>query len=432
MRKRLVSMLGSSFWGLADQSIVSLTSFLTMILLARELTPDEFGGFVIIYGALLLFNALQSGLFTQPHNVLGASRWNNDYVRYTSTTLYTQLIFSLGLAGLAVAAFFAGSSFGWSVAPLLLAMAPAIVAWQVQEYLRRIYYTEGRIRAAFLNDLLSYGGQIIAIGAVWYAGALTGPTAIFVLALTSALAAIVALWHLQDRLTPSFDMSVVRDNWFFGKWLFGANLVQSGRMQLHLMLIGGLVSVTAAGLYRATQNLVAPTHIMMNAVRSIAMPRAAAIHSEDGAAAMHRYLIRIGALGLAPILIYFVAVSIAAEPLLHLVYSGQYDGYAWLVWVFCVVYLLAYAGQVLTVVLSAMRVTRAVLYAEVVTIVTAVSAGVPLIWLFGIGGAILADVIVGATLMGALLHQLTKREQRSGLLAPMIDLIPAEVSSHGD
>jgi O-antigen/teichoic acid export membrane protein len=336
------------------------------------------------------------------------------------------------LALLAVGASLAARVAGWDFARQLLAMAPAIMAWQTQEYLRRVFYTEGRVRQAFLNDLISYGGQIVVIALVWRAGWLSGSLALLVLAATSALAACVGLWQLRERLDGPFDGAFVRSNWQFGKWLFGANLVQSGRIQLHLTLIGALVSVTAVGLYKAAQNLVAPTHIMMNAYRSIALPRAGAIHARDGFDAMYRYLLRAALLGLLPIALYLLLVSLAAEWLLHALYSGQYDGYAWLVWLFCVVYLLAFAGQVLTVVLSAMRVTRAVMIAEVVTL-AAVVCGAPLIWLFGIAGAMVADVVVGVTLMGMLLYCLQKLQATPEMPpAPMVNLIPSEARGHGD
>jgi O-antigen/teichoic acid export membrane protein len=430
---QLARLLSRSVWSLGDQALVSLTSFMMMVLLARVLSPDDFGAFVLIYGALLLFNALQSGLFTQPHNVLGSVLVGAEYARYTSTTLLTQLAFSLLLALLAVAGFVVSTVFGWSPSLLLLTMAPAIVAWQIQEYLRRVYYTEDRVRDAFLNDLISYGGQIIGIGLIWKAGELTGPIAIYILAVTSAAAAWVALWQLRDRLIPAFDRDVVRDNWRFGKWLFGASLVQSGRIQLHLVLIGAIINVTAAGLYRAVQNLVAPTHIMMNAIRSIAMPRAAAIYARDGMPAMRHYLVRMSLLGLAPIVMYLIAVSLAAEPLIHRLYAGQYDGYAWLVWLFCLVYFFAYGGQVLTIFLSAMRVTKAVLFAEIITLVTGVGIGLPVIWLFGIGGALMTDIVVGATLLGVLLHRLTIRDQRPlPIAAPMFEFMPMEVQARGN
>lgn len=432
-RARLVNILGASFWGLADQAIVSLTSFFTMVLLARALTPSDFGAFVLIYGALLFFNALQSGLFTQPHNVLGATQPASDYARYTTTTLISQLAFSGLLAMFAVGAALVAFSAGWETARLLLALAPAILAWQTQEYLRRVFYTEGRVRQAFLNDLIGYGGQMAGIALVWQIGWLSGPLALLVLATSSAVAALVALWQLRERLQGFVDRAFIRDNWQFGKWLFGANLIQSGRIQLHVVLIGGLISVTSAGLYRAAQNLVAPTHIMMNAYRSIAMPRAAAIQARDGQAAMQRYLMRAAALGLLPIACYLLAVSLAAEWLLHALYSGQYDGYTWLVWVFSVVYLLAYAGQVLTVVLSAMRVTQAVMAAEVVTLAAGVAFGAPLIWLFGIRGAMVADVVIGVTLAAMLLFR-PQRLQVTSLLppAPAVKLVPSEARVHGD
>ena len=429
----MTHLFSQSIWGLGDQALVSLTSFLMMVLLARVLTPGEFGAFVLIYGALLLANALQSGLFTQPHNVLGSSLHSDAYVRYTSTTLISQTAFTTLLAAIALAGFLVAFALDWGASALLLALVPAVSAWQLQEYFRRVFYTEGRVRDAFLNDGISYGGQMVVIVLLWQSGLLTGPVALYALAATSGLAAIIAAVQLRSRLQFIFDREVVRDNWEFGKWLFGANLVQSGRIQLHLIMIGSLISVTSAGLYRAVQNLVAPTHIMMNAIRSVAMPRAAAIFACEGLPAMRRYFLRVGLLGLVPIVLYLVIVSVGARWILHLLYDGQYDNYAWLVGMFSIVYGLAYIGQLLTVVLSAMRVTRAVMIAETATLAVAVVAGVPLIWTLGIGGALLTDIIVGVTLAGALAHRLAYRNRLAMVPThPEFRVQPAEVQAHGN
>ena len=66
--------LGSVSWGVADQMLISATNLITMILLARGLHPEAFGSFVLAYSILLFANSLQSGLITQPHNLLGAGR----------------------------------------------------------------------------------------------------------------------------------------------------------------------------------------------------------------------------------------------------------------------------------------------------------------------------------------------------------------------
>src|SRR5690606_25991116 len=79
---------------------------------------------------------------------------------------------------------------GWQIGTLLLAMAGAIPTWQTQEYLRRVFYTEGRVGEAAFNDLISYGGQMAGIALLSWRGWLTGPNALGVLALTSLAAAL--------------------------------------------------------------------------------------------------------------------------------------------------------------------------------------------------------------------------------------------------
>lgn len=412
MSRRIERVRGSSlfgyaqksFWGFSDQAVVSMTNFVTMVLLARELSPDAYGAFVLVYGVLLFLNNMQVGLFTQPHNVLGAIRQGeaDAYARYTTTTFVSQLAFVVVLVELILIAALSARLLDWSVTPLLFALAPAAITWQVQEFVRRVYYTEGRVNEAFFNDLLSYGGQTVGLAVAWRAGVLSGPLALYILAATSGVAALVGIWRLRSLFRREFDHALVRENWNFGKWLFGANVVQSSSIQLHLVLIAAIVGVAGTGLYRAVQNLVAPTHIIMNAVKSMAMPRAAYLYNHGGTAAMRAYLVRVVLLALVPIAGYLVLAGIFAEQLLDRFYSGQYHGYAPLVWIFSLAYLMVYVIQMLTLTLSAMRVTRAVLIAEASAVVAGIVVGVPLLLVFDVYGAVVTDLVTGAVLIGVM------------------------------
>ena len=53
---------------------------------------ELFGRFTLVYSALLFANIFQVSLITQPHNVLGTAREGEDYRRYTTSTLFCQLI----------------------------------------------------------------------------------------------------------------------------------------------------------------------------------------------------------------------------------------------------------------------------------------------------------------------------------------------------
>ena len=166
--------LGRGVYAFLDQVVVSAANFLTMIFVARALGPTAFGGFSITYSLLLLAENVQSGLLTQAHNVLGSTRQGPEYHRYTTSTGLQQLILAMGFAVLGLIIW--GWTFlnAWSVAPLFLASIPALMGWQLQEFTRRVFYTEGRIREAFISDLVRYGGTTAAVLTMWWSETLTG------------------------------------------------------------------------------------------------------------------------------------------------------------------------------------------------------------------------------------------------------------------
>ena len=183
-------------WAVADQALISATNFLTMVLVARGLGgPSEFGAFTLVYSALLFANILQVALITQPHNILGTARHGANYAAYTTSCGLAQLLLVLAEGSIALLVWAVASQAHWAAAAMLLALVPSVVAWQLQEFVRRVLYTEGRHAAAFANDLISYGGQTLAVGALWTLDALqergalathrhwlTGATALYALA----------------------------------------------------------------------------------------------------------------------------------------------------------------------------------------------------------------------------------------------------------
>src|SRR5690606_30526418 len=128
--------------------------FATMVLVARVVSPREFGLYALTYTGLLFLNSMQSALVVQPHSVLGARRSGSEYVTYTTDTGLFLLGFATLIAMIALIAASVASALGWSVAPMLFTLVPATAAWQLQEFVRRAMYTRSNIRGAFLNDLV--------------------------------------------------------------------------------------------------------------------------------------------------------------------------------------------------------------------------------------------------------------------------------------
>jgi len=301
-----------------------------MLLLARQLSRREFGDYAMVYAGLLLVSSLQAGPITTAHNVLGATRRGRDYRNYTTTTALAQVAFALAAAlltaGAAIIAWVAGMS--REVATLLALLAPAIFAWQLQEFSRRVLYTERRLAAAFGNDLITYGGQAAGIATLWATGTLSAPRALISLTISSSLAAAFGSWQLRKSLRGRFNRSFLLENWTFGKWLVGVHLVAYWlSTEVYFFLSGFFVNAAAAGVLRASQTIFGPMRVLSYVLNSLLPTHLSRTLSERGDRALDTALIKTLWYVIPLLGGYCLLVALCAGPLLRLLYRDTYaDG----------------------------------------------------------------------------------------------------------
>jgi O-antigen/teichoic acid export membrane protein len=392
LRVRAPRLRTAAIWGLLDQALLSATNFLTFVLIARSLEPADFGVFVLAYSALMVANSLQTALITQPHNVLAAASRGGDYVRYTSTTVLTQFVFS-GACGLVIlVAGVASAVAGYGFAQLLFALLPAIVAWQLQELGRRILYTEGRLSAVFVNDAISYGGQLIAIVVLFYGRWLSGPTALYALAATSAAAAAVAAWQLRPSLRPILATDLVRQQWRFGKWLVASAVLGHASPQIYLLLTAGLVGFASTGALKAAQTAMGPTRILLLTLEAVTTPRAARIYAAEGSAALRAYVAFLYLSTFLPMGIYCAIVTFSSDAFMRLFYGQQYESYGWVATYTAVAYFVAYLAAPASIGVRARGQTVMIFRANVAAAAVGLTLGVFLVWTLGLLGAALGSI----------------------------------------
>ena len=392
-------LAGRNTFALADQVLISGANFLTVVLPKRAMSPDEFGSFSLVYSVLLLANIVQSTLLTQPHNVLAANREGDEYRRYTTSTALAQLALAVAeaLAMLAVAA--AAYARHSPLAPMLLAMVPAIVGWQLQEFVRRVLYTEGRFAAAFWNDAVSYGGQLLAVACLYGAEVgtgrnwLTGATALYALAATSAVAAAYGAWQVRRSLCRSFDWRVVRENWVFGRWLLGGEMLQwVSSLQMYMWLTADLLGVAAAGDLRLAQTLFGPMRIFTFYLGNVLPIRFARELGTGGSAAVHKLFAKACGQVLPLLALYCLAVAAFPGPLLHLAAGRNFAGPRSVLSLYAGYTFISYLPVLLASVLTAKRLTWPVFVGNIVGAVLALPVGY---WLIGTLGERGAPVAMG-------------------------------------
>jgi O-antigen/teichoic acid export membrane protein len=407
------SLVKRGIWGLADQALISLANFLTIVVIARTLDPDRFGEFALALSFINVTMALASAALTQPFVVLSARYGGKQGCRFLSSTLLAQSLFLAAIAVPIAMMALITEVMGWRFASLVALVIPAIAAWQIQEFLRQVFYAESRLQAAFLNDVISYGGQMAGFIVATFAGFLTPVSGLAILALTSMMAIAHALWFLRKSLEWSFSRNefarFMSEIWSFGRWTLGSSLIQSVTATSFSFMLAGFSGPAAVGVMRAFVTITAPIRIVVTAAATSFAPSAARINERQGLAGLRPYIRRIFLLVGPPIAAYCLLASTFAGPVLNLLYGGRFDNYDWLLPLYVGSFFITEIFFAVDIGLRARRITDVHFKASMWGALASWLLGPPLVYFLGLTG-VLAFHLALAPLAGIMMWLRYQRE----------------------
>jgi glycosyltransferase involved in cell wall biosynthesis len=269
--ERSRQLAGRMSWGLADQALSSLTNFAVAIVVARSLGIEELGAFSIAFATYLIAINASRGLATDPLVVRysGAElpSWRRAVGGATGTA--TAVGAAVG-AGCAIA----GLVLAGPAGPTLLALGVTLPGLLLQDCWRFAFFSAGRGRQAFANDLVWALSLIPLLAAV--AARPTLGVSWFVLAWGGAATVAAVVGGLQARLVPR--VSEVR------RWLrrhrdlapryLAENLSVSGAYQLRAYGLGAIAGLAAVGALRGAELLLGPFNVVMMGIGLMAVTEA--------------------------------------------------------------------------------------------------------------------------------------------------------------
>lgn len=395
----LAKRFGQAPCGVADQGLISASNLCMTVLLARSLTQDAFGIFAMSFTGLLFANSLQNGLVTQPHNIVGPTLSGAAYRRYTTSVALSQGALSLVMAAAVLMIAAASAAIGWhDASALLLVLAPTVLMWQGQEFIRCVLYTEGRVGRAFAHDLVAYGGQAVGIAGLWWVGELTAARAIIIMLITHGSAMTLGLWPLRHSLSMDARWSDVQGNLRVGKWLAGREMVGTWLCDNMLIYVAAaVVGPAAAGILRGVNTLLGPVRVLIQAVNIMLPIRLARTLATDGDAALRLQLRRAATLVIPVFAGFCLVLMIFAEPVLRLAYGDAWGAEAGVLQLFAMVSLVLYIAETLSAALKAKQATRTMFANRLISSIVGLSAGCTLVFVLGLYGAILGMFAGGLT-----------------------------------
>ncbi|WP_426492743.1 hypothetical protein [Hymenobacter sp. 102] len=309
------------YWALADQGLVSGTTFLTNLFVARGLGLSIFGEFSAWQMGLLLLLAVQGALITQPMQVVLATVPAAHRPAYRRALLELQAAFGVGAAGLAVGA---GLLLRPQAGAVLVAFLVYLGAATLQDTVRKLLLAEDRVPLALLTDAVSCGGQLLVLlGWAATGRAATLPAVFWVMGLTTLPALALGLPALLrgPAAGPGWR-AVVRQHWPQARWLLPTALLQWSSGNVLLVLAGLSTPLATLGILRLAQTIMGLFNVGLQAAENYVLPRLSQSRQRSEAE-FRRQRARLTRLMLGLAAGPLLALALLAEPLVRWVQSQE-------------------------------------------------------------------------------------------------------------
>ena len=412
----LLPLLRKGSWAVADQGLFAGTNFLVNILLARWMTPAEYGAFTVAYATFLFVAVIHTGLFTEPMLVFGPGRFKETFSSYLHVLMWGHggfsLIASLLLGGAALWFDYAGSPvLASSLLGLAMAQPFILFLW----LMRRAPYVHHRPRWAVLAGVV-YLSVLLALMFILRRYAELS-TLIVLLAMGGASLmaglCIIARFDLRVFSKPGTPMreSATREHWEYGRWSVANNLLTWIPANAYFLLLPLWGDLGDSGTLKALKNLVMPVLHINGAFAVLLVPELVKARAEGR---FWNLIVMALAFFTAGAAAYWLFIGFFGAEVTGWLYGGQYVEYANLLWLLGSTAVLGAVITVLSAALRAIESPRWIFRAYVLSAVVTLTIGVACLALWSLQGVVIAEVLTAlATAAGLVFswHALRKTDE---------------------
>jgi O-antigen/teichoic acid export membrane protein len=392
--------LSKGFWAVTDQGLFALTNFTVSVLLGRWLSPSDYGAFAVAFSVLLFMGTVHTALLTEPMLIFGPSRFRERtaaYVRQLSTLNFL-LTSVMGVVLLLVVAALTVLQPPFMAATTLAALAVSAPAILFLWLMRRACYIESRPRLAAASGLVY--ALIVPAGmfSLKHVGALTAASGLMIMGISG----IVVAWWLTLRLTrasaeptTAFTRSeVTRAHWTYGRWALGSGLLSWVPSNAVVLALPLWYSLADAGTLRVATTLMLPVLHVQGALGLLFMP---ALVRARLSGQLRSRAIAMGSLFLALSAIYAPLVLIFGSWAVQLLFGTQYSVDGTTLWLLAAIPFVSAVSGVSGAVLRAVERPDRVLWTYVAATAVTCLVGLPLVFAYGVNGALASLLLSAAT-----------------------------------
>jgi O-antigen/teichoic acid export membrane protein len=381
---------------LLDQSLFAGTNFVVNILIARWLSPTEYGAFATAYAVFLLLASFHTAILTEPMMVFGAGKYNQHFERYLNILVTSGHWIVAGaislVLGIAASIFWTLSFTNLASAFTGLAVAsPFILLWWT---VRQSFYIGFRQHWALIGSLLNVIYLIIILSVLLHFS-IVSQGWLFTAMGMAGLSASLTLLLIRSLSRPDDGTelnlhTIAMDHWNYGSWNVLATGVYWASGHILMLFVPLVLGLSSTAVIAAVVNLFRPLHLFMQSISLLVLPAfSRQIQRESFTLSLRRQVVGLVAVSSCLAFLYGMVLTAFSDTLLHLIYQGKYDGYQGIVLLFALSYTASSAVQIFTMVLKAFQDTRSLLTVWSTSALIMTLLSIPMMVAFGLAGGII-------------------------------------------
>ena len=396
---------GRGFWAVMDQGLFATSNLILNILLARWITPAEYGAFTVSYTIFLLLGTFHTALITEPMLVFGSGKYKDCFFQYLRVLLRGHCLFTT-----IVGALFAAAALVFAVTtrshltPALFGLSIAGPFILFQWLMRRACYVNMQPQFAAYSGAVYMVLMLLGAYGLYHFAWLGSATALGIMALSSLASGIWLVKKLtpiqESRYSGTLQKDSRQDHWEYGKWALGTAMLTWIPGNLNCLLLPIWGNLQDAGAYRALLNLFLPVMHITTAVGGLLIPTFVNVRDSEK---FSKLIYRLFILFIITPTIYWLILGLTAEPLIQFLYAEKYVYFSKLLWIAGLIPIIAAVVAVSGAVLRALELPNKVFIAYAWSTATTLTIGVGLLIMLGVKGALigwfLSYAVAGAVLV---------------------------------
>jgi len=319
-------------FSILDQGLFSGANFALNILLARWLTPEEYGAFAVAFVIFLFIAGISTAFFIDPMAVFGALKPASIRSSYLKTLISMQFIFDLGISLIFI---LIGILLNNEIKTPMTGMAISTPFLLALWLIRQSFYIQSESHKAFvISGIYSFTLIIALIGLEILK--LLNIQMIFVLLVFSTLIPSIVGIKLLDlknnsKVNKFMAGQIIKENWDYGKWVALTATLHGVTTLSFVPIIGTLINLNDAAAYKGVQNLINPMSQILVAIGLFLVPNLSKFNKTEGIR-KNKFFRWTFPITLIPTLLYISLIMGFSDKLLYFFYKQDfYQNYRWLI-----------------------------------------------------------------------------------------------------